>query len=179
MNPYAILSEFSTREAACAVCGVIDAKEQLAEVRLFEKEFLKRWPPTTVETTVDNWVTGKPSTRIAQKPASIPRQELLQWCDSKGLKPALLFGKKEELAPGVSRESLLRTIGGLSTLLMNKTGSKYRKASGLNVEALRVDLQAALENVGACSEGTGKSTAALIFRDSLIEEILKALNPID
>jgi hypothetical protein len=67
----------------------------------------------------------------------------------------------------------------LSILLMNKTGSKYRKASGLNVEALRVALQAALDQVGACSEGTGKSTAAIIFRDSLIEETLKALNPID
>ena len=78
---------------------------------------------------------------------------------------------------GYSREALLRIIGGLTMLLLDKTsGKKYRKPSGLNVSVLRTDLQTALDGALACTTGTGKSQVAEIFKEQIIEDCLNALN---
>lgn len=90
-NPFALKTVFTLQEAACAVVGVVDAKENLEAVKSVFRELEHTFPPTKKSKRVCNEYFDTWYTHEWAEHAKIPRADLLAWCELKGIRPPLLF----------------------------------------------------------------------------------------
>lgn len=90
-NPFPLKSVFTLQEAACAVVGVVDAKESLEEVRAMLRELEHTFPPVKKSKRVHNEYFNSWHTQERTEHAKIPRADLLAWCEQKRIRPPLLF----------------------------------------------------------------------------------------
>ena len=167
MNLYLSKKEFSLYDAANAVLGNFCA----------HRETPSQW----IE------VSNELENSFPRGTRSISRDALLSWCLERGTPedfPLLFPPKSKATKPaessdcGMSKEALLRVIGGLCILLADKTGKKYRKpGGGLNARALQTDIQTALDSAGLNATGTGKSQIAELLKNEIVQDVLNALNP--
>ncbi len=94
----------------------------------------------------------------------------------KGLTPMVRSSLSPSDQGGQRREALLRIIGGLVVLLIEKSGQKYRKGEKLNKSALHADIVSTLNRIGASTTGVGQSQFYAVFKEILTEEFCTELN---
>lgn len=88
-NPFGLKSVFNVEEAACAIVGVIDYKENRTAVSMMVTELEIAFPPIKKSALIDGY--ERPYTKEWTESAKITREQLLAWCERKGIRPPLLF----------------------------------------------------------------------------------------
>ena len=177
---WAKLNKYSVDEAACLVCdqepGTVGENDPYYGIARSMKDQLEAdGCCATVNTDYisnTDW-RGVPTgtKRALNSKKIVTRERLKVWCAANDHRPKVFF-PDEQIKPdelnSKSRDHLLRTIGALALLLIEKTaGEKFGDRSKPNKNAIFKEIDSLLVQMGSSTEGQGKSKLHDVLKEAI------------
>lgn len=146
MNPYSIRTFFTLPEAACAVAGFVgwtlenkaacqaafDELVHSAKTGELPADKVARFASRQVRTW-DGWQTVEEPAGTNWAKSRISRADLLAWCESRNIRPPLLFTEKplhqSERRTLLNIIRALAELSGINPIKTRATGDGWRKAA--------------------------------------------------